>query len=490
MRKRNIILIVLLVVGIFKIIDYLFFPQIRLVKGKTYYINYKETYKEPGYKIYLRGKRLHSYATRVGMVDSEKIGDYKISYQIGESIFKKKVTRTVKVRDLEEPEIKLASYDDIIFCRKLDNVDGSKNIFTSLSSRRKEKLSFFDTGYLDIIKNNNNYQVVDNYDGDITNQLKVIKTDNYYQYVVEDSSHNKKVIIRKIKYQDKEKPEITLNGEDYLTVYLNEDYQEPGYSVSDNCDKKIKEKVKIKSSINTKKPGLYKIEYQVRDSSKNKDSKVRYVSVSKPLQKGAIYLTFDDGPRLETTSAILDILKEEGVKATFFVTNKGPDSLIQREYAEGHTIALHTASHDYSYLYSSVENYFKDLESVGNRVKRLTGMDTKIIRFPGGSSNTVSRKYKEGIMSILTKEVLKRGYKYFDWNINSGDAGVTTNPLEEVSLVTSKLSKEKENVVLMHDIKTHTKEALRDIIRYGKENGYTFLPLTMDDDILTQKVNN
>ncbi len=489
MRKRNIILIVLLVVGIFKIIDYLFFPQIRLVKGKTYYINYKETYKEPGYKIYLRGKRLHSYATRVGMVDSEKIGDYKISYQIGESIFKKKVTRTVKVRDLEEPEIKLASYDDIIFCRKLDNVDGSKNIFTSLSSRRKEKLSFFDTGYLDIIKNNN-YQVVDNYDGDITNQLKVIKTDNYYQYVVEDSSHNKKVIIRKIKYQDKEKPEITLNGEDYLTVYLNEDYQEPGYSVSDNCDKKIKEKVKIKSSINTKKPGLYKIEYQVRDSSKNKDSKVRYVSVSKPLQKGAIYLTFDDGPRLETTSAILDILKEEGVKATFFVTNKGPDSLIQREYAEGHTIALHTASHDYSYLYSSVENYFKDLESVGNRVKRLTGMDTKIIRFPGGSSNTVSRKYKEGIMSILTKEVLKRGYKYFDWNINSGDAGVTTNPLEEVSLVTSKLSKEKENVVLMHDIKTHTKEALRDIIRYGKENGYTFLPLTMDDDILTQKVNN
>ena len=490
MRKRNIILIVLLVVGIFKIIDYLFFPQIRLVKGKTYYINYKETYKEPGYKIYLRGKRLHSYAARVGMVDSEKIGDYKISYQIGESIFKKKVTRTVKVRDLEEPEIKLASYDDIIFCRKLDNVDGSKNIFTSLSSRRKEKLSFFDTGYLDIIKNNNNYQVVDNYDGDITNQLKVIKTDNYYQYVVEDSSHNKKVIIRKIKYQDKEKPEITLNGEDYLTVYLNEDYQEPGYSVSDNCDKKIKEKVKIKSSINTKKPGLYKIEYQVRDSSKNKDSKVRYVSVSKPLQKGAIYLTFDDGPRLETTSAILDILKEEGVKATFFVTNKGPDSLIQREYAEGHTIALHTASHDYSYLYSSVENYFKDLESVGNRVKRLTGMDTKIIRFPGGSSNTVSRKYKEGIMSILTKEVLKRGYKYFDWNINSGDAGVTTNPLEEVSLVTSKLSKEKENVVLMHDIKTHTKEALRDIIRYGKENGYTFLPLTMDDDILTQKVNN
>lgn len=488
--KRNIILIVLLVVGIFKIIDYLFFPQIQLIKGKTYYINYKETYKEPGYKIYLRGKRLHSYATKVGIVDTEKIGDYKISYQIGESIFKKKITRTVKVRDLEEPEIKLDSYDDIIFCRRLDNIDGSKNIFSSLSSKRKEKLSFFDTGYLDVSRNHDNYQVIDNYDGDITNQLKVMKTDDYYKYVVEDSSHNKKVIVRKIKYQDREKPEIILNGEDYLTVYLKENYQEPGYVVSDNCDKKIEEKVKIKSNMDTSKAGLYQIEYQVRDASKNKDWKVRYVSVSKPLQKGAIYLTFDDGPRLETTSAILDILKEEGVKATFFVTNKGPDSLIQREHAEGHTVALHTASHDYSYLYSSIDNYFKDLESVEERVKRLTGIDAKIIRFPGGSSNTVSRKYKEGIMSILTKEVLKRGYKYFDWNINSGDAGVTTDPLEEVSLVTSKLSKEKENVVLMHDIKTHTKEALRDIIRYGKENGYSFLPLTMDDDILTQKVNN
>lgn len=488
MKKRNIILIVLLVVGLFKLIDYLFFPQIKLIKGKTYYLNYKEKYKEPGYKVYFRGKRLDSFATKVGIVNTQKIGNYKITYQIGDSIFKKKVTRTVKVRDLEAPKITLSSYGDIIFCTRQDNIEGNKRNFSSLSSKEKKGLSIFDTGY--VVSTSNDYQVVDNYDGNITNKLKVIKTNDYYKYIVEDSSHNQKVIVRKIKYQDTEKPEITLNGEDYLSLSLNSNYQEPGYSVSDNCDKKIKDKVVIKNSINTKKAGLYKVEYQVSDSSKNKDTKTRYISVSKPLQKNAIYLTFDDGPRLETTSTILDILKEEQVKATFFVTNKGPDSLIQREYEEGHTVALHTASHDYSYLYSSIDNYFRDLESVGERVKRLTGVDAKIIRFPGGSSNTISRKYQEGIMSYLTKEVLKRGYKYFDWNINSGDAGVTTDSEEEVRMVTSKLSKEKENIVLMHDIKTHTKDALRDIIHYGKENGYSFLPLTMEDDILTQKVNN
>ena len=490
MKKRNIILIVLFVVGLFKLIDYLFFPQIKLIKGKTYYINYNEKYKEPGYKVYLRGKRLKSLATKVGIVNPQKIGNYKISYQIGDSIFKKKVTRIVKVRDLEAPKINLSSYDDIIFCTRQDNVEGNKSTFNSLSSKEKRELSILDTGYLASNSANNDYQVVDNYDGDITKKLKVIKTDDYYKYEVEDSSHNKKVIVRKVKYQDREKPEIILNGEDFLTIYLNNNYQEPGYSVLDNCDKKIEEKIVIANNIDTTKAGLYQVEYQVSDSSKNKEMKTRYVSVSKPLQKGAIYLTFDDGPRLETTSAILDILKEEDVKATFFVTNRGPDSLIKREYEEGHTVALHTAIHDYSYLYSSVDNYFADLESVANRVKRLTGMDAKMIRFPGGSSNTISRKYQEGIMSYLTKEVLKRGYKYFDWNINSGDAGVTTDSEEEVQLVTSKLSKEKENIVLMHDIKTHTKDALRDIIRYGKENGYSFLPLTMEDDILAQKVNN
>ena len=208
-------------------------------------------------------------------------------------------------------------------------------------------------------------------------------------------------------------------------------------------------------------------------------------------KNGTIYLTFDDGPRNGTTNVILDILKEEGVKATFFVTNGGPDELIKREYDEGHTVALHTASHDYATVYASVDAYFNDLNIVSTRVKNITGEESKIIRFPGGSSNTVSRHYCVGIMSTLTQLVLERGYRYYDWNVSSGDAAGGTVTKEMVySNVVNSLSRDRINVVLMHDIKPYTRDALRDIIRYGKENGYTFERITPATQMVTQRVNN
>ena len=186
----------------------------------------------------------------------------------------------------------------------------------------------------------------------------------------------------------------------------------------------------------------------------------------------------------------MDILKEEGVEATFFVTNKGPDYVIQREYNEAHTVALHTASHDYAKVYASDDAYFNDLQQVHDRVYNLTGYDSRFIRFPGGSSNTVSRRYSQGIMSRLTKEVLNRGYKYYDWNISSGDAGGTTNAKVVAWNVTSGLRKDRVNMVLMHDIKPHTRDALRDIIRYCKENGYQMKKINNCSTMVTQRVNN
>ena len=113
-----------------------------------------------------------------------------------------------------------------------------------------------------------------------------------------------------------------------------------------------------------------------------------------------------------------------------------------------------------------------------------------IIRFPGGSSNTISRRYCQNIMSTLTSEVLNRGYHYFDWNISSGDAGSVKTASGVYNNVVKNLSKTRTNMVLMHDIKSYTKDALRDIIRYGKENGYRFERITMDTKMITQRVNN
>ena len=205
---------------------------------------------------------------------------------------------------------------------------------------------------------------------------------------------------------------------------------------------------------------------------------------------GTIYLTFDDGPGAYT-ARLLDILKQYNVKATFFVTGGGDDSLIIREYQEGHTVGLHTWSHRYDQLYRSVDAYFEDLQLVHDRVQALTGVDSKIIRFPGGSSNTVSAKYdgKTKIMSTLTQEVGKRGYVYFDWNIASGDAGNVTTTDGVYNTVVSHLH-DGVNVILQHDIKSYSVDAVEKIIKFGLDNGYTFEPLTVNSPTVHHGVNN
>ena len=126
--------------------------------------------------------------------------------------------------------------------------------------------------------------------------------------------------------------------------------------------------------------------------------------VSSEQSYGKIFLTFDDGPSNSTTGRLLDILKKYKVKATFFVTGNGSDDLIKREYAEGHSIGLHTYSHSYKTVYASEEAFFDDLNKVDQRVYNAIGIHPKITRFPGGASNTVS-KFNPGIMTRLASQL-------------------------------------------------------------------------------------
>ena len=281
-------------------------------------------------------------------------------------------------------------------------------------------------------------------------------------------------------------PEISMNGGEIITLILGNEYEDPGASAVDDCDA-----VELTSSgevdINT--IGSYKINYESSDNSGNHAIKTRTVNIV-PANRGNVYLTFDDGPG-DYTATLLDILKKYNVKATFFVTGRGDDSLILREYQEGHAIGLHTLSHNYAYVYSSVDNFFSDLVAVQNRVKNITGETTYLMRFPGGSSNTVSYRYdgRTHIMSRLVSEVEARGYKYFDWNITSGDAGETTDTGTIVARVTSALH-DGENIVLQHDIKDYSVAAVESIIQYGLANGFVFKPLTMDSFGAHHGVNN
>ena len=203
-----------------------------------------------------------------------------------------------------------------------------------------------------------------------------------------------------------------------------------------------------------------------------------------------VYLTFDDGPG-PYTDKLLDVLKKYNVKATFFVTGAGDDNLLTREHNEGHAIGLHTFTHSYSYLYSNVGDFISDLYRVQERVKNATGYTSTLMRFPGGSSNAVSASYDGGthIMSRLVNEVTSLGFTYFDWNVSSGDAGGATTSDEVYTNVIENL-KPEYSVVLQHDIKEFSVDAVERIIQYGQKNGYTFKKLDESSFTAHHSVNN
>lgn len=289
------------------------------------------------------------------------------------------------------------------------------------------------------------------------------------------------------KTNDTESPVVVLNGDLIITLKVGESYSELGASVVDDCDEV---ELKVSGAVDSNTVGIYTIEYSATDLSGNRGIAVRTVSVI-PEYHGTIYLTFDDGPG-PYTEPLLNILAKYNVKATFFVTGYGDDELILREYNEGHSIGLHTYSHDYAYVYQGIDEYFYDLNLVQERVKRITGHTTNLIRFPGGSSNTVSKRYDGGahIMSQLVDEVTAKGFVYFDWNISSGDAGGARTTEEVVENVIDHLVEYGDSVVLQHDVKDFSVDAVDIIIQYGLANGYVFKGLTADSFTAHHQVNN
>ena len=195
-----------------------------------------------------------------------------------------------------------------------------------------------------------------------------------------------------------------------------------------------------------------------------------------------VFLTFDDGPSA-TTEKVLDILKEEEVPATFFVVaaenNEKYLPLLERTLAEGHQVALHSCSHEYSRIYQSSEAFWKDIKELKEKLSPYLNPDTLTwLRFPGGSTNTVSRKYGgSGIMKTLKGQAEQAGYRYVDWNVCAEDAaGGRPGPGEIFQNVVGDVGEKRTCVVLMHDTKAtaSTAEALPEIIRWFREEGFEF----------------
>ena len=188
-----------------------------------------------------------------------------------------------------------------------------------------------------------------------------------------------------------------------------------------------------------------------------------------------MYLTFDDGPSAENTAAVLDVLKDRNIKATFFVVGenvkKNPE-VARRIVAEGHTIGIHCYSHDYKQLYESTASYLEDFNEAYKTVLEVTGVRVKLFRFPGGSINA----YNKAVCQDIIKEMTDRGFIYFDWNASLEDALKRSEPEELIANARETALGRKHVVMLAHDIVRSTALCLGDLIDQFPE--YQMEPLT------------
>ena len=478
-------------------------------------LEYGESYEELGAKAVFHGSIFLKEPDEVpvtieGEVDTNTVGTYYITYTstrmvesiLGDVEARESTRRTVHVVDTVAPEIELVINPDT---------------FTFPGRPYQEE----------------GFTATDNYDGDIT--ANVVRTDDgvTVTYQVADSSGNTAEVVREIVYDDPVPPELNLEGKTTVTVELGARYDDPGFTANDNCDGDLTDKVEVTGTVDVETPGTYTLTYTVRDTYENETTITRTVEVVEPEvleteavteapsqetetetkktsgnkdkdeketegttgkvdikgNGGTIYLTFDDGPS-GYTPRLLDILDKYDVKATFFVVKTKKIDLIADMAERGHVVAMHTATHDFEEVYSSTEAYFKDLRKIQKQIEKYCGYTSTLLRFPGGGSNTISKRYCEGIMTELTTLVEEKGYTYFDWNVDSDDAGSARTATAVYNNVVTGCSTRKSSVVLMHDIKSYTVDAVEDIIKWGLDNGYTFKVLTASSPTYHHRVQN
>lgn len=234
----------------------------------------------------------------------------------------------------------------------------------------------------------------------------------------------------------------------------------------------------VVSAANTEKDGQKK---SAEDVMNKRESNVTNSNKSegdnfdpyKADGKKVAYLTFDDGPSINNTPKILDILKQNNIKATFFVIGQNAEKngeLIKREVAEGHVVGNHTYSHNMKYIYSDANNFINDLDKNDKLLKSIIGDDynLKLVRFPGGSFGQKLAPYRDAVK--------KAGYHYVDWNDLNGDAEHNNVPVNALMDELQKYTTQDHVVILMHDApaKITTEEALPQAIEFLKSKGYTF----------------
>ena len=543
------VLVVTLITVVTLVVVNKYYIDMSVQDGDTIYIEYGHEDEHKVTAVY-KGTIFEQKGVNVpveleGNVDYTKVGTYHVTYTSTHKKVTKTINVTLVIEDTTAPVIELTSapnhftspvgvYEEEGY-KAIDNYDGDiTDAVTRVDEGDVVKYTVTDKAgntttveriivYKDVIPPvitlngtadvtiaigkeyvDAGYSATDECDGDITSSVVVSGTvdiNNYgtypLTYKVVDKAGNVCEVVRNVKVADIIKPTISLKGGTQF-VKLGESYVDGGYSASDNIDGNITDKVSISGSVDTSKEGTYVLTYKVQDTSGNVATVTRKVYVYEkqmqvtPVNPGnkVVYLTFDDGPG-PYTARLLDILDKYGVKATFFVTGQKPAyyNMIGETYRRGHTVALHTYTHNYN-IYKSEETYYADLQKISDLVYSQTGIRSNIVRFPGGTSNTISRNYCKGIMSALSKSMAYHGFLYCDWNVSSGDAGSAKTAAQVAANVINGMKRNNVSIVLQHDIKNYSVTAVEEILAWGLANGYTFLPMDETTPMSHHGVNN
>lgn len=502
-------------------------------------IEFGDSYEDPGaaavyYGTIFQKEPLDVAVTVEGAVDLSKVGTYVLHYRAEYEELSDSASRTVHVVDTELPVLSLLGEETITLpvgteyeepgWTASDNysgdlaesvtasgaldpmVPGSYTLSYTVSDSSGNSCSASRTvvyvdvtapvltllGDAEIAVNNGTvyedpgFTAIDDCDGDVTALVTVEGTVNCevpgvytLVYTVADAAGNTTTAQRTITVMDLTPPVLTLLGDEVVEMTIGDEFEDPGFTAIDNSDGDLTAQVVVESDVNIYLPGYYTVTYTVTDAAGNTSTVSRTVimyEIRAKVSGGIIYLTYDDGPSYYTDQ-LLDILDRYGVKATFFVVNSGYGQTMARAAASGHTIAIHSATHDYNRIYASEEAFFNDLYRMQSIIQSYTGLTPMMIRFPGGSSNGVS-SFNPGIMTRLVKLVEEKGFRYFDWNVSSQDAGGVTHGWAEVAYnVINGVSRRGTSVVLMHDSYGTCLRATERIIQWALANGYTFAAL-------------
>lgn len=459
-------LLILLIIGIAAaIVQGALGLELTLKGPETMTLEFGERFEDPGVEASFGWKNLQSEVQIENGIEPDRLGTFTVTYTIQYRGKTASATRTVRVVDTTPPTIVLMYQENSL----------------TLPGHVYQEEGFV---------------AEDNFDGDITDRVQRVVENGTVLYKVTDSSGNTAEASRPIRYGDNTAPDLKLLGDETITIFAGAPFTDPGYTAVDDADGDVGAKVTVSGDFDRSTPGTYTLRYTVTDSSGNTAEATRTIIVKESNQPPivepegkVIYLTFDDGPS-KYTPELLEVLAKYNVKATFFVVGTAATGYLDDIVAGGHSIGIHSCSHKYSEIYASDAAFLNDISAMRQKIREYTGVDTTLMRFPGGSSNKVSKKYCEGIMTRLTGKVTELGYQYFDWNVSSGDAGEVKTADEVYQNVINGVQKHKVSIVLQHDIYKYSVDAVERIIQWGLANGYTFLPLDPSSPNAHHVINN